>query len=67
MALLICMLNKIISVVIITAVIIIAAVGLFSVLDKSEKLDINNQSTNQEPNTSKKITLKLADGINIGE
>ena len=67
MALLICMLNKIIPVVIITAVIIITAVGLFSVLDKSEKLDIDNQSTNQEPNTPKKITLELTDGINMGE
>lgn len=59
-------LNKIIIGAIIGAVIIIIAVGLFSVLEKPENLDIDDQSLN-ESSTPKKITLQLTDGINIGE
>ena len=60
-------LHKVILGGIITAVIIIAAIGLFVGLGGSEKIDIDDQSTNQEPYIPKKITLELSDGINMGE
>lgn len=59
-------LNKVIIGAII-AVIIIVAVGLFSVLEKSENLDSDDQSLDKESSTPKKITLELSDGINLND
>ena len=59
-------LNKSILVGIIILVIIIITIGLFVVLGNSEKLDIDDQSTNQKPYTPKKITIELSDGVNMG-
>jgi hypothetical protein len=61
------MLNKVILGGIITAVVIITAIGLFVGLGESGKTDVNDQSTNQEPYIPKKITIELSDGINMGE
>ena len=60
------MLNKAILWGIITAAIVITAVGLFAVLGESENINTDDQSTNQTY-IPKKITLELSDGINIGE
>ena len=60
------MLNKAILGGIITAAIIITAVGLFAVLGESENINIDDQSANQTY-IPKKITLELSDGINMGE
>ena len=60
------MLNKAILGGIITAAIIIIAIGLFVVLGESENIDIGDQSVNQTY-IPKKITLELSDGINMGE
>ena len=60
------MLNKIILGGLVTAVIIIAVVGLLVGLDKSEITTIDDTSTNQE-HIPKKITLELSDGFNMGE
>ncbi len=60
------MLNKAILGGIITAAIVITAIGLFVVLGESENIDTDDQSTNQEY-VPKKITLELSDGINMGE
>ena len=59
-------LNKVIIGAII-GVIIIVAVGLFSVLEKSENLDSDDQSLDKESPTPKKITLELDDGINLSD
>ena len=59
-------LNKSILAGIIILVIIITVIGLFVVLDNSEKLDIDDQSTNQKPYIAKKITIELSDGVNMG-
>lgn len=59
-------LNKAILGGIITAAIIITAIGLFVVLGESENIYIDDQSANQTY-TPKKITLELSDGINMGE
>lgn len=59
-------LNKVIIGAIIV-VIIIVAVGLFSVLEKSENLDSDDQSLDKESSTPKKITLELSDGINLND
>ena len=61
------MLNKAILGGIIITVIIITAIGLFVGLGESEKIDIDDQSANQEPYIPKKITIELSDGINMGE
>ena len=61
------MLHKVILGGIITIVIIITVIGLFVGLGESEKIDIDDQSINQEPYVPKKITLELSDGINMGE
>jgi hypothetical protein len=60
------MLNKAILGGIITAAIIITAIGLFVVIDESENTNIDDQSVNQTY-IPKKITLELSDGINMGE
>jgi hypothetical protein len=61
------MLHKVILGGIITAVIIITVIGLSVGLVGESKIDITDQSTNQEPYIPKKITLELSDGINMGE
>ena len=61
------MLNKAVLGGIITAVVIITAIGLFVGLGESGKIDVNDQSTNQESYIPKKITIELSDGINMGE
>ena len=58
--------NKVILGGIIVAVIIITVIGLFVGLDNSEKLGIDNQ-TSQETPVPRHITLELSDGINMGE
>ena len=59
-------LNKSILAGIIILVIIITVIGLFVVLGNSEKLDIDDQSTNQKPHIGKNITIELSDGVNMG-
>ena len=59
-------LNKSILAGIIILVIIITAIGLFVVLNNSEKLDIDDQSTNQKPYIGKNITIELSDDVNMG-
>lgn len=60
------MLNKIILGGIVTAVIIIAVIGLLAGFDQSEISTIDDTS-NQEQPAPKKITLELSDGFNMGE
>ena len=59
-------LNKSILAGIIILVIIITVIGLFVVLGNSEKLDIDDQSTNQKPYIGKNITIELSDDVNMG-
>jgi hypothetical protein len=60
-------LNKIIIGGIIIGVIIIAVLGYSIVAEETEIINIEEELSNEEVNTPKKVTIDISDGLTFGE